>query len=82
MEVEERRERVSAAVLFAIVAAVLAASDAVIVRVLDGSGFRSSRLAGLPFSTKPSLWPRWSVRPRSALRPSWLRARVALKPTY
>ena len=37
MQAEERRERISAAVLFAIGAAVLAASDAVIVRSLDGA---------------------------------------------
>lgn len=37
MQCEERCERVSAAVLFAIGAAVLAASDAVIVRALDGA---------------------------------------------
>lgn len=37
MQREERRQRVSAAVLFAIGAAVLAASDAVIVRALDGA---------------------------------------------
>ncbi len=37
MQCEERRERVPAAVLFAIGAAVLAASDAVIVRALDGT---------------------------------------------
>ena len=37
MQAEERRERVSAAVIFAVGAAVLAASDAVIVRALDGA---------------------------------------------
>jgi drug/metabolite transporter (DMT)-like permease len=37
MQAEERHERVSAAVIFAVGAAVLAASDAVIVRALDGA---------------------------------------------